>query len=40
MEVKTNLGKATKETKDWGKALDDVNEEIAIQNEEIIRQDY
>jgi hypothetical protein len=39
MEVKSNFKTVTKETKDWGKALDDVNEEIAIQNEEIIRQE-
>ena len=39
MEVKSNFKTVTKETKDWGKALDDVNEEISIQNEEIVRQE-
>ena len=39
MTVKSNIKTVTKETKDWGKALDDVNEEISIQNEEIVRQE-
>jgi len=39
MEVKSNVKSVTQETKNWGKALDDVNEEISIQNEEIIRQE-
>jgi len=39
MNVKSNIKSITKETQDWGKALDDVNEEISIQNEEIVRQE-
>ena len=39
LNVKSNIKGVTKETKDWGKALDNVNEEIAIQNEEIVRQE-
>ena len=39
MTVKSNFKSVTKETKDWSKALDDVNEEISIQNEEIVRQE-
>ena len=39
LEVKSNVKSVTQETKNWGKALDDVNEEISIQNEEIIRQE-
>ena len=39
MTVKSNIKSVTKETKDWSKALDDVNEEISIQNEEIVRQE-
>jgi hypothetical protein len=32
MTVKSNIKTVTKETKDWGKALDDVNEEISSRN--------
>jgi hypothetical protein len=39
MNVKSNIKSITKDTQDWGKALDDVNEEISIQNEEIVRQE-
>ena len=39
LDVKSNIKSVTKETKDWSKALDDVNEEISIQNEEIVRQE-
>ena len=38
-EVKANIGKVSKETKDWGKNLEDVNEQIALQNKEIVRQE-
>jgi hypothetical protein len=39
LEVKSNVKSVTQETKDWGKTLDDVNKEISIQNEEIVRQE-
>ena len=39
LEVKTNLGQATKDTKDYKKSLELINEEISIQNEEIVRQE-
>ena len=39
LEVKSNIKSVSQDTKDWGKVLDDVNEEISIQNEEIVRQE-
>jgi len=39
MEVKSNVGKVAKETKEWGKSLEDVNEQINLQNKEIIAQE-
>ena len=39
MTVKSNIKQVTKETEDWGKSLDDVNEQIELQNKEIVRQE-
>jgi len=39
MTVKSNIKQVTKETEDWGKSLDDVNEQIELQNKEIIAQE-
>jgi hypothetical protein len=39
LDIKTNLGQATKDTKDYKKSLEQINEEISIQNEEIVRQE-
>ena len=35
MNVKSNIKAVTKETKDWGKTLDNVNESLNIQNKVI-----
>ena len=35
MTVKSNIKTVTKETKDWGKTLDNVNESLNIQNKVI-----
>ena len=39
LDIKTNLGQATKDTKEYKKSLEQINEEISIQNEEIVRQE-
>ncbi len=39
LEIKSNTKAVTKETKDWSKSLDDVNEQINLQNKEIVRQE-
>ena len=39
LEVKTNIGQATKDTKEYKKSLEQVNEEISLQNEYIIAQE-
>ena len=36
LDVKTNIGKTAKETKDWAKELEEVNEQIVIQDKVII----
>jgi hypothetical protein len=36
LDVKTNIGKTTKETKDWAKELEEVNEQIVIQDKVLI----
>ena len=35
MQVNSNIGKVAKETKDWAKSLDEVNEQVTIQNKVI-----
>ena len=35
LDVKTNIGKTTKETKDWAKELKEVNEQLVIQDKVI-----
>ena len=37
MEIKSDIKNVTKDTKDWGKALDDVNEEIVRQERLLIK---
>ena len=39
LEIKSNTKSATKDTKDFGKSLEDVNEQINLQNKEIVRQE-
>ena len=36
MTVKSNIKQVTKETEDWGKSLDDVNEQIELQNKKLL----
>jgi hypothetical protein len=38
-EVKSNIGKQVKETKDWGKSLEELNTAIALQNKYLIEQE-
>ena len=39
LEIKSNTKSATKDTKDFGKSLEDINEQINLQNREIVRQE-
>ena len=39
LDIKTNIGQATKDTKDYKKSLEQVNEEINLQNKFIIDQE-
>ena len=39
LEVKTNIGQATKDTKEYTKSLEQVNEEVSLQTEYIIAQE-
>jgi len=39
LEVKTNIGQATKDTKEYGKSLEQVNEQVSLQTEYIIAQE-
>ena len=39
LEVKSNIQSATTQTKDWGKSLEQVNEEIQLQNKWIVEQE-